>query len=365
MLVNSKIEAGDTQSIHLDKDAGGLSATKPGAGNGPDDKRDLLSNIIDKVNMMFRGNFTKEDRVLVESIYDKLNQPKVRRKLTKQAKNNDPKQFAESIFPEVFAEAAQECYGDQMEAFRRLFQNHDLYNSIMSQMGDMMYANFRAQDEAVFNPERFKEKVLPVMQAEFGDIQAEIKPYPIVADWLVKVIAAETAPSMDGANDVLQNAFNRLYCSPRKVAFMDKKSHFRSLVSYFEVFLKKIYFIENGKEMVVTRENARPGEMPSLADCIYQTPCLKRLKYEPDSSKFKIWLQQLRDWRNEHSHQAPIATEEEYDAAIHIVTTLYLYVTAYNIKLLQNKLQTPVSTLNVDSHHVNTDVENSVDVTKS
>ena len=64
MLVNSRIEAGETQSIHLDKNAGGLSAQKPGAGNGPDDKRDLLSNIIDKVNMMFRGNFTKEDRLL-------------------------------------------------------------------------------------------------------------------------------------------------------------------------------------------------------------------------------------------------------------------------------------------------------------
>ena len=352
MLVNSRIEAGETQSIHLDKNAGGLTTPKPGAGNGPDDKRDLLSNIIDKVNMMFRGNFTKEDRVLVESIYDKLNTPKVRRKLTKQAKNNDPKQFAESIFPEVFAEAAQECYGDQMEAFRRLFQNHDLYNSIMTQMGDMMYANFRAQDEAVFNPERFKEKVLPVMQKEFGDIQFDIKPYPLVADWLVKVIAAETAPSMDGANDVLQNAFNRLYCSPRKVAFMDKKSHFRSLVSYFEVFLKKIYFIENGKEMVVTRENARPGEMPSLADCIYQTPCLKRLKYEPESNKFKGWLQQLRDWRNEQSHQAPIATEEEYDAAIHIVTALYLYVTAYNIKWIQPKMEAQVVTLKTEAQHM-------------
>ena len=352
MLVNSRIEAGETQSIHLDKNSGGLSTPKPGASSGPDDKRDLLSNIIDKVNMMFRGNFTKEDRVLVESIYDKLNQPKVRRKLTKQAKNNDPKQFAESIFPEVFAEAAQECYGDQMEAFRRLFQNHDLYNSIMSQMGDMMYANFRAQDEAVFNSERFKEKVLPVMQAEFSDIQAEIKPYPIVADWLVKVIASETAPSMDGANDVLQNAFNRLYCSPRKVAFMDKKSHFRSLASYFEVFLKKIYYIENGKEMVVTRENARPGEMPALADCIYQTPCLKRLKHEPDSNKFKTWLQQLRGWRNEQSHQAPIASEEEYDAAIHIVTALYLYVIAYNIKYLQPKMLAQLVIMNTDKKYV-------------
>ena len=185
-----------------------------------------------------------------------------------------------------------------------------------------MYANFRAQDEAVFNPERFKEKVLSVMQAEFSDIQAEIKPYPIVADWLVRVIAAETAPSMDGANDVLQNAFNRLYCSPRKVAFMDKKSHFRSLVSYFEVFLKKIYFIENGKEMMVTRENARPGEMPALGDCIYQTPCLKRLKYEPDSN------------------------------AIHIVTALYLYVTAYNIKWLQPKMLTQLVRMNAEYEFV-------------
>ena len=64
-----------------------------------------------------------------------------------------------------------------MEAFRRLFQNHDLYNSIMSQMGDMMYANFRAQDEAVFNPERFKEKVLGVPAdtiERFGVVSSEV-----------------------------------------------------------------------------------------------------------------------------------------------------------------------------------------------
>ena len=101
--------------------------------------------------------------------------------------------------------------------------------------------------------------------------------------------------------------------------------------------------------MVVTRENARPGEMPTLADCIYQTPCLKRLKYEPDSNKFKIWLQQLRDWRNEQSHQAPIANEAEYDAAIHIVTALYLYVTAYNIKWLQPKMRARLVNMNTET----------------
>ena len=333
MLVNSRIEAGETQSIHLDKNSGGLSTPKPGAGNGPDDKRDLLSNIIDKVNMMFRGNFTKEDRVLVESIYDKLNQPKVRRKLTKQAKNNDPKQFAESIFPEVFAEAAQECYGDQMEAFRRLFQNHDLYNSIMSQMGSMMYANFRAQDEAVFNPERFKQKIIPTLQTEFAGFKMLPKPLPQVAEDLVTIIAAKTTDDIDGANDVIQNAFNRLYCSPVKVSFVDKKQHFNTLVSRFEVFLKKVYYLRNHTTIVSTKPGSE-GQKATLADCIYQTPCLKRLKYSEDENdkKFYEYLSKVRDWRNDNAHKAPTATEQECDEAINILTSIYLYVVAFGIR---------------------------------
>ena len=331
MLVNSRIEAGETQSIHLDKNAGGLAATKPGAGSGPDDKRDLLSNIIDKVNMMFRGPFTKEDRVLVESIYDKLNQPKVRKKLTKQARNNDPKQFAESIFPEVFAEAAQECYGDQMEAFRRLFQNHDLYNSIMSQMGEMMYASFRAQDEAVFNPERFKVKVQPVIEAEFaGSRTAQGRGVEIAAR-LVDLIAARTTDAYDGANDVIQNAFNRLYCSAGKVSLIDRKQHFNTLVSRFEVFLKKVYYLNNHTGIVSTKPG-REGMTATLSDCIYQTPCLRRLRHAAGDTdrRFAGYLDMVRDWRNDNAHMAPASDGQEIDTAIRVVTAMYLYVAANN-----------------------------------
>ena len=349
MLVNSRIEAGETQSIHLDKDSGGLTTPKPGASNGPDNKRDLLSNIIDKVNMMFRGNFTKEDRVLVESIYEKLNQPKVRRKLTKQAKSNDPKQFAESIFPEMFAEAAQECYGDQMEAFRRLFQNHDLYNSIMTQMGNLMYANFRARDEAVFNPERFKEKIIPTLETEFAGFKMLPKPLPQVAEDLVTIIAAKTTDDIDGANDVIQNAFNRLFCSPVKVAFVDKKMHFNTLVSRFEVFLKKVFYLRNHKTIVSTKPGSE-GQKATLADCIYQTPCLKRLKYSEDEidKKFFDYLTKVRDWRNDNAHKAPTATEKECDDAINVLASIYLYVVAFGIRTRELSLMAKEVTLNAE-----------------
>ena len=58
-----------------------------------------------------------------------------------------------------------------------------------------------------------------------------------IADDLVALIAAQTTDDIDGANDVIQNAFNRLYCSPTKVSLVDKKQHFNTLVSRFEVFL--------------------------------------------------------------------------------------------------------------------------------
>ena len=196
-----------------------------------------------------------------------------------------------------------------------------------------MYANFRAQDEAVYNPERFKTKILPTIEREFSVFRMLPKAKEQIADDLVTLIAAKTTDDIDGANDVIQNAFNRLYCSPTKVSFVDKKQHFNTLVSRFEVFLKKVYYLKNHAEIVSTKPG-QEGMKATLADCIYQTPCLKRLKYSEDEAdkKFSEYLGMVRDWRNDNAHKAPTASEQECDAAINVLTTMYLYVTAFGIR---------------------------------
>ena len=333
-LINSRIEEGRTQSIVLDKGKGGIKGENVKGGGKPDENRDLLSNIIDKVNLMFKGNFSPADRVIVEAIYDKLSTASAKKKLTKQAKNNDPKQFAESIFPEIFERAAQQCYDDSVGAFDRLFQNRELYNSIMTQMADLMYQNYRAEgDTLIFNPERFKEKIIPTIEREFAVFRMMPKGKEQIAEDLVTIIAAKTTDDIDGANDVIQNAFNRLYCSPAKVPLVDKKQHFNTLVTRFEVFLKKVYYIKNHAEIVSTKPG-QEGMKATLADCIFQTPCLKRLKYsESDADKkFSDYLNMVRDWRNDQAHKAPTATEEECDLAINVLTTMYLFVVAFGIR---------------------------------
>ena len=333
-LINSRIEEGKTQQIVLEKGKGGIKGENVKGGGKPEDNTDLLSNIIDKVNMMFRGNFSPADRVIVEAIYDKLSTAAAKRKLTKQAKNNDPKQFAESIFPEIFEKAAQQCYDDSIGAFDRLFQNKELYNSIMTQMADLMYQNYRAEgDTLIFNPERFKEKIMPTITKVFGEFKMRPKSDRQIAEDLVAVIAAHTTDDIDGANDVIQNAFNRLFCSPVPLSLVDLKQHFNTLVSRFEVFLKKIYYLKNHQEIVSTKAG-QEGANATLADCIYQTPCLKRLKYSDDATDklFKKALEKVREWRNDNAHKAPTATADKCIESIYVLTSMYLYVVAFGIK---------------------------------
>ena len=45
--------------------------------------------------------------------------------MQKQAVCNDESQFVESIFPDIFSKAAQQCYTTQTDAYRKLFENQE------------------------------------------------------------------------------------------------------------------------------------------------------------------------------------------------------------------------------------------------
>jgi type I restriction enzyme R subunit len=118
-----------------------LENEKGGSGNAREEKRDLLGNIIEKINIMYQGNFTEADRVIVETIYDAIQ--KEGKKLTKQAKNSDVNMFAQNIFPKVFERIAQDCYVQQMDSFAKLFEEPSFYKRVMEEMARAMYFNLK------------------------------------------------------------------------------------------------------------------------------------------------------------------------------------------------------------------------------
>lgn len=142
-LEHNKLTEGFSGSIVLapTKEDKTLESEKGGSGNAPEEKRDLLGNIIEKINLMYQGNFTEADRVIVETIYDAIQ--KQGKQLTKQAKNSDVNMFAQNIFPKVFEKIAQECYTQQMDSFAKLFEEPSFYQRVMEEMGRAMYFNLK------------------------------------------------------------------------------------------------------------------------------------------------------------------------------------------------------------------------------
>lgn len=57
---------------------------------------------------------------------------------------------------------------------------------------------------------------------------------------------------------------------------------------------------------------------------------LRKLNSEPENMTLKA-----RAWRNEEAHSAPEFSDEELKAAVHILVTMYAYVTAKSITNLE------------------------------
>lgn len=142
-LVNSKFDETFSGSISLapTQEEKTLKPEKGSSGKPSEEKVDLLTNIIDKVNIMYRGQFSDADRVIIETIYDKMQHST--KSLKKQALQNSAEMFEASIFPKFFEKVAQDCYVEQMESFSKLFENKEFFDRVMAEMGKAMYASLR------------------------------------------------------------------------------------------------------------------------------------------------------------------------------------------------------------------------------
>lgn len=331
-LVNNIIKANEMTNITLGGDKPEIKGENPGAAHKPDEAHDLLDNIIDKVNIMFRGNFTEADRVMVEGIFDHI-QKAATKKMQKQAVGNDENQFVDSIFPEIFSKAAQQCYTKQTDAYRKLFENQEFYQTLMQQMGHAIYDRYREQEAKAYTIDNLRGKMVAMVREEFVGIAGIGRTLEEAFDWMVKVIKVNSLNKYNGLTDTVLNALYKLYCSPNTLTLAEKRMYLKSLVTGFEAFLKKFYFIINDNE--VTDKNG-DKEHAALSNAIYSMR-MNKLKYSQKATdlKFAQYVDILVNLRNDENHQAKSLDAKEVQLGIHVVSTMLLFVTFKNITELE------------------------------
>ncbi|MGI6233230.1 MAG: type I restriction endonuclease subunit R [Prevotella sp.] len=336
-LVNNSIKANDMVSISLSGDKPEIKGENPGASVKPDDTRDLLDNIIDKVNLMYRGEFSEADRVMVEGIFDHI-QKHATKKMARQAAGNDENQFVDSIFPDIFGKAAQQCYTTQTDAYRKLFENQEFYQTLMKQMGHAIYERYREQEAKAYTLKNLQEKMIPEMRVDFAGVAGTERTLEEAFDWMIDVLKVRSIDKYNGLRETILTALFKLYCSPNTLTLAEKRTYLKALVTGYESYLKKLYFLITDKEVT---DKDGDVEHASLSNALYYMR-LNKLQYssKPVDQKFAQYVDLLVKLRNDESHQAKSLDAKEVKLGIHVVTVMYMYVTFKNItelEMVENK----------------------------
>ena len=152
-----------------------------------------------------------------------------------------------------------------------------------------------------------------------------------IVNALFYVIDKESIATLDGVGIFLYRAFINLYKDDSTI--VDKFVSFNLLVTKFEAYLKKLYYLMKGSEVKPQNE----GEDVTWANVIHDVKPLWQLKYSTDATKQRLyqWLLMVKEWRNSESHISPTATEQELNGAISIITTMYAYATGSCITELE------------------------------
>ena len=186
-----------------------------------------------------------------------------------------------------------------------------------------------------YNEEELKEILVTALKEEFEILRGRLRSLKEIVDTFFFTLNEASIPQLDGVDGLIKTALNNVYANTT-IGLLEKRTYFNSLVAKYEAYLKKLYYLLNEDD--VPRNPNTPNKAPGLSECIFAFPCLKGLKHSTNEceQKFRDYLDLLRQWRNDEAHLSPNATEKEINAALKVVTSMYLYVIGNNITDLES-----------------------------
>jgi type I restriction enzyme R subunit len=202
--------------------------------------------------------------------------------------------------------------------------------------------NQQQQDSQDVSIGIIKAKIENVIAFTLAGVSDYMRPLREITDALFYVIDKESIPKLDSVGMYLHRALTNLYKDNPTI--VDKSVAFNLLVTKFEAYLKKLYYLYKGEEVKPQHE----GEDVTWANVIHDVSCLWQLKYSKDENRKRLYeyLLQVKEWRNDESHISPTASEQEIDGAVNIILTMYCYATGNCISDLEmagHDIEAPVS----------------------
>ena len=310
-------------NIPLENENGEVTPVPTGTARVGIDTPDLitLDEVVDEFNQTF-GNIQWQNEDAVRRQVSELTEAVSKNQtVINSSRNGDTETASQDIEDAIRANIGTLSEGYN-EFFVQFWSNEDIQRRAIGMITEQVLRTI--------NPPYDETDIIAKMKA---DLEADFsqlcgvyyRDLDEVLNVMFKVINAETTEKLDGLNAILRKRFNLIYRAQRQDG--DNREHFNTLVSRYEAFLRKLYFLREGEEFV--GENRRSG----LVDIVRQFRSLQGLYRNEDArySNFKQYYQMLYNWRNDDTHTAPLLEETQLPAAIHILVAMYAYATMISV----------------------------------
>lgn len=127
-------------AIELEDKKGNLEQNDKRRQSTLDKRKDPLSELIEKINEEYAGQFTDDDRVVVDILYRRLaKSPRVRESLD----HDGETVFKDSTYRKIFDDEAMDAYMSSQDAFASIFQDKEKYEAVMKAIGQMLIRQAR------------------------------------------------------------------------------------------------------------------------------------------------------------------------------------------------------------------------------
>lgn len=138
-----KLEKTYEGAIELEGSSEPLKPTNPKKAGSTNEKVSPLDEVIHELNDMYKGDFTEGDRVVIETLYQRMHKnPKNR----KAAKSNDKTVYG-NIFSKIFEAEAMEAYTENTNAYNQLFSDKNKYRAIRQKLEDLFFNEFHRESD--------------------------------------------------------------------------------------------------------------------------------------------------------------------------------------------------------------------------
>lgn len=180
--------------------------------------------------------------------------------------------------------------------------------------------------------DKIKSGIRTILNSTLAGVAENMRTEDEIVNSVFYVLRRESLEELDGVGIFISQAFASIF--GKKPTLVDKHVAFNLLVTKYEAFLKKLFYLMKGREIRPHHE----GEPVTWKDVIYAVRPLWSLKYSEKSEYQTLYqyLLMVKEWRNKEAHISPTASEQEIDAAINIIITMYFFATGSCITELES-----------------------------